>query len=281
MCAMKNKWMLSLLVVFFTSTQHTLLAQKIEVMSYNIRLDIPSDGENSWHHRKQGMANLLNYYQPEIFGLQEALPSQLHYIDSSLVEYRFIGEGRDGGNSGEACPIFYKKNKFKLIEQGTFWLSESPTKPSLGWDAAYKRICTYGLFENKKTKRKIWIFNTHFDNQGAVAREKSAQLLSSKIKNLVADETPIIVMGDLNCEPSSKPVKILAENFKQASEIGTYGPIGTFTGFDLNTIPVEIIDHMFVSNLQVLSYAHIDDRLKNNRRISDHLPVMLKANIKP
>ena len=121
-------------------------------MSYNIRLDVASDGDNRWDMRKERMINLIKYYEPDLMGLQEVLNNQYEYLNQSLSQYASFGGGRDDGkNKGERSCIFYKKDKFKLLKQHTFWLSPTPEKITKGWDAALVRVCTYGLFQDLKT----------------------------------------------------------------------------------------------------------------------------------
>jgi len=255
-----------------------LLAQEYSVMSFNIRYDNIHDTENSWENRKAGVVELLNFYHPDVFGIQEALFHQVNYIDSSLVNYTYLGVGREGGNEGEFSAIFYDTTKFRLEATSTFWLSETNDAVSIGWDAALERICTYGLFENIKSKKRNWVFNTHFDHIGEKAREKSAQLVLSKVDELNKDELPIILMGDFNSTPKSKPIQIFKSQLSDASEISAkpiYGPKGTFNGFEPNQIIDARIDYIFTSKLSVLSHMHIDDRLNNNSFVSDHLPVFV------
>ncbi|MFP9098332.1 endonuclease/exonuclease/phosphatase family protein [Flavobacterium sp. RHBU_24] len=186
----------------------TAMAQNIKVMTYNLRLDTDADGENRWGLRKDLVAGQVQFYEPDFMGVQEALPQQMHYLDDTLAAYDFIGVGRDDGREkGEFSAIFYNKDKFKAVQQSTFWLSPTPEKPRLGWDAACNRVCTYGLFENTKTRQKVWVFNTHFDHLGNVARIESAKLILKKINEINKDKLPFILTGDFNLEETSEPIK--------------------------------------------------------------------------
>src|ERR1700754_3785778 len=145
--------------IFFIGIALFAKAQtEIKVMSYNIRLDLKSDGDNWWEKRKDKLAGLVNYYEADFVGLQEVVHNQLLYLKDSLLGYDFIGVGRDDGKeAGEYSCIFYKKDKYTLIQQSTFWLSPTPDVPSKGWDAALNRVSTYGLFRHNKTKKFVWI----------------------------------------------------------------------------------------------------------------------------
>lgn len=251
-----------------------------KVMSYNIRYDNKNDGDNWWGHRKGEVVDMLQYYHPEIFGLQEVLPAQLAFIADHMDDYSYIGHGRDGvGTNSESTPIFYNKDKYELLHQETFWLSDTPQEISRGWDAALPRIALYGRFKNKSTGQTIHVINTHFDHRGELARHNSAQLLVDYIREESLSDESLIVMGDLNCLPSESPIGVLKEEVDDAHDLKdkpVYGPTGTFNGFDISMIADRRIDYMFTKNVVVESYRCIDDRRSNNLHVSDHFAVMIK-----
>lgn len=190
-----------------------------------------------------------------------------------------IGIGRDDGmEKGEFTAIFFDKKKFKLIAHSNFWLSETSEKVSVGWDAALPRICTYGLLEDVITGEMIHVFNTHFDHIGEIARFKSAQLIISKITQVVKNDSKVILMGDFNCPPDSKPFAEIKKHLSPAREISKktpQGPAETFNGFNLENYPeTGPIDHIFIRNLSVKSYNHLTKKRKNGLQLSDHFPVL-------
>ncbi len=274
---MKKSYFLFVFTVFLNIS---MLAQLETAMTFNIRYDKESDKENNWNFRKAEIADLIKYYQPDILGIQEALSNQMEYLDSSLTDYSYIGVGRDDGKkSGEYSAIFYNSKKFTIIKSNTFWLSETPAKVSFGWDAACRRVCTYALFENKSTKKQFWVFNTHFDHQGEKARIESMNLIVHKINELTKNNKPVVLTGDFNMTPNHESIKTISKIMKDASSVSKakpYGPNGTFSGFDIHTVAKDRIDYIFVKTLNVIKYRHIDDRRRNNLRISDHLPVMVE-----
>ena len=250
------------------------------LISYNIRYDNKWDVENNWSLRKNRICQLLNDYNPSIFGIQEGLLNQVGFIDSVLIKYDYVGVGRDDGKmKGEFCAIYFDTTRYKIHNNSTFWLSETPDIVSVGWDAALERICTYGLFEDKNSGDEFWVFNTHFDHLGVIARKKSSSLILKKIKEINTHSLPVILMGDFNSIPDSEPIKILKNDLIDALQISLdnlKGPQGTFNDFN-EKLPIDNrIDYIFTKNVKVLSYRHIDDRLNNNRHISDHLPVMIE-----
>jgi len=259
-------------------------AQELSLMSYNIKLDYPKEGENSWENRKPFFIGQLKFYSPDILGVQEAMPNQMKDMDSLLNDYSFVGVGRDDGkDSGEYSAIFYNKTKFKVIKSSTFWLSETPDKVSMGWDAVCNRVCTYALFENIKNKERFWVFNTHFDHVGVTARANSTSLILSKIKELADGKSPVFLMGDFNLEPETENIQLIKgtlEDSKDVSQIQPFGPSGTFNGFKFDEAVTRRIDYIFVSkkNIKVKKYAVLSDN-EDLKYPSDHLPVYIETTI--
>jgi len=269
---------LSVFILFTISS--SIYSQPHTIISYNIRYDNNWDVENSWKIRRMKISQKLIQYSPSIVGIQEGLLNQVQYIDSSLINYDYVGVGRDDGKEkGEFCAIYFDTTRYVLLKNSTFWLSETPDTISVGWDAALERICTYGLFKDRITRKAFWVFNTHFDHIGIIAREKSSELILKRINKINRQSLPVILMGDFNSIPNSPPVKEIITELSDALQISLeklQGPRGTFNGFN-EDLPIEQrIDYIFTNKLKVLSYTHINDRLDNNRHISDHLPVMIK-----
>jgi len=271
--------------LFLITISLTSSAQTLKVITYNIRLDIASDGENSWPLRKEYFTAQLKFYEPDIFGIQEALPNQVTDISNKLPAYSFIGIGRDGIGKGESSNIFFKKDRINLKTQGTFWLSETPDTISKGWDAALNRVCTYGLFQDKKSKKFFWVFNTHLDHVGEVARTKSIQLILSKIAALNTGKYPVILTGDFNSEPDTDRIIMLKKEMidcRDVSEEPPFGPSGTFNAFKHNEPVTRLIDYIFISKgkkLLVKKYAVLSDS-KDLKYPSDHLPVFVELVMK-
>lgn len=258
-------------------------AQTLKVMTYNIRLDIESDKENAWKYRKDFFNAQIQFYAPDIFGIQEALPNQVLDIATALPQYSYVGTGRDGIGKGEASSIFYNNDKFKVIEFNTFWLSLTPDIVSKGWDAAYNRVCTYALLKNKKNNKLIWIFNTHLDHVGEEAKTKGLELILSRIEKINNKKYPVLLMGDFNSEPKTDRIIALKNKMNDSRTIAKekpFGPDGTFNNFKYNEATTYLIDYIFVSkdnSIVVNKYAVLSDA-KNLRYPSDHFPVLIELN---
>tara|TARA_Y100001972_G_C7667339_1_gene337888 strand:+ start:4341 stop:5174 length:834 start_codon:yes stop_codon:yes gene_type:complete len=257
-----------------------LQAQSFTFMTYNIRYANPGDGVNYWENRKEELANQVAFYEPDVFGIQEGLPEQVEYLDEQLDAYSWYGVGRDDGKAkGEFSAVYYKKDKFSVLQKETFWLSPTPNKPSKGWDAALPRICTAVLFQVNSTDQKFWVFNTHFDHRGDEARLQSVDVILNKIKALNKDGHPTIVMGDLNLTPNTPPIQKLfgALNDTRAVSELVFGPEGTWSSFDVQKELDRRIDYIVVSDqVKVSKYAVLTDN-RDLRNYSDHLPVFIQA----
>lgn len=263
-------------------TQPAMPESPLRVMSYNIRYATPKDGRNAWTHRKEAVANLIRFYQPGLLGLQEVLYEQLTYLEGQLGGYERIGVGRDDGErGGEFSPIFYAQAQFELLDQGTFWLSDTPGKPSVGWDAALERIATWGQFRHRSRGDTLFFLNTHFDHRGEQARTQSARLLRKKIGEL-ASGYPVLVSGDFNADPTSVPYQVLTEgplrDAMTLSEVPPVGPEQSFSGFAVtDSLPGERIDYIFVSpDVRVDRHAIVAS-FRNGYFPSDHLPVFAEV----
>lgn len=180
----------------------------LRVMSFNIRFNTARDSANAWPHRKDLAASMIRFHHANLAGLQEALKGQIDDLAERLPGYGWFGVGRDDGrDKGEFSAIFYRRDRFELLEESTFWLSEEPEViGSKGWDAAITRIVTWGKLRDRSTGKVFFHFNTHFDHRGVRAREESASLLLTKIKE-IAGTTPVIVTGDFNSRESSEPYR--------------------------------------------------------------------------
>lgn len=252
--------------------------EELTFLSYNIRFNNPHDNENWWGHRKEAVVDLIKNEAPIAFGVQEAVLSQMTYIDSHMADYSYIGVGRDDGKTkGEFSAVFYKNNELEVLESGTFWLSESPNKVSKGWDAALPRVCTYAQFKHKDSGIVFWFFNTHFDHVGEQARVESAKLIAAKIDEFTEEGTPIILSGDFNLTPDTKAMTELRTYLQDgalAPSTSLEGPTGTFSGFNVDATLDRRIDYIYSKNVDVKSYKHLDNKRPNGLWVSDHLPVV-------
>ena len=279
-----NRFSKTIVVALILLKGSLFYSQNIKLITYNIRLDVAIDGENDWTHRKDFFASQIQFYEPDIFGVQEAKPNQVIDINALLPLYANVGMGREGEGQGESSNIYYKKDRFIVSESSTFWLSETPNEISNGWDAACNRVCTYALFKDKKTKTTFWVFNTHLDHIGEEARTKGMELILSKIELLNTKKYPVFFMGDFNSEPDTDRIiqlKKIMNDSRDISKEKPFGPSGTFNNFKHDQAVTKLIDYVFVSKnnkFEVLKYAVLSDS-KDLRYPSDHLPVFVEVNL--
>lgn len=263
----------------------------VKAMTFNIRTKTFLDGLNGWNHRKHVVIDMLEDNAPDVFGLQEARYSQYSHIRQSMPRYGSYAAGRNNGReSGESCPIFYRKDRFTLADAGTFWFSDTPSVPgSKDWGNMPPRICTWAHLIERSTGTGLYVYNVHLDHLSQRSRAKSVQLLAQKV-NVRKAKDPFIVMGDFNMKPNNPAMRYLdrvgqtKQHVKNADAWQLIHPgrsIGTRHGFR-GALSGPQIDHIRISsNLRALD-ARIDHRHDGNGRYpSDHFPVIAKILLTP
>lgn len=274
-----------LFMLFPVLSLHQIQAQSMRIMSYNIRYKNTIDSINGWEYRKANVAALVRYHKADLLGVQEAQPDQMADLEKLLPEFGWYGVPRVSGKNGEFTAIFYRKDRYKLVSSGTFWYSETPNvKESKSWDAFYPRTASWCKLTDKKSKKTFFLFNTHLDHRGVIAREKSAEVLLAQIDS-IAGKSPVIVTGDFNSTPTSAAYKTLTNEKKlmdayAISQTPHYGPVNTSSGFEVKKEPVRSrIDYIFVNaKVKILEHATLSDQ-QEGRYYSDHLPVIAEIDL--
>ena len=257
-------------------------AQQVNVMTFNIRYNNPSDSLNAWPYRKDKVASQILFHEVHLLGVQEALHDQMEDLKSRLPGFKYIGVGRDDGKEkGEYSAIFYDTTKLTALQHETFWLSQTPAVAgSKSWDAAITRIVTWAKFQDIKSGKIFFAFNTHFDHIGKVARRESARILIQKVKDIAGD-IPAVITGDFNAIPTDEPIQVITDPGNDLHLINSiqnpanphYGPTGTFNAFGPKEIHDQPIDYIFLkNNWKVIKHATISQSW-SGRFASDHFAV--------
>lgn len=290
---------LLVIIVLFSLKSYS---QELYVGTYNIRYNNNNDIKkgNGWEKRRKPLCDQINFEHPDIFGAQEVLHNQLTDMLDLLDNYDYIGCGRDDGKeNGEYSPIFYDNKKFKPIDSGVFWFSETPDLPSKGWDAACNRICTWGLFEEKGSGHRFYFFNLHLDHVGVVARKESIKLVLNTINNMTGYYAYILT-GDFNVDQRDEVYKTVIESrmLRDCYDSARirFAENGTFNDYNQQLFTFSRIDHVFVSShftvdrygLLTNTYwttqgksTNMVDFKKSERRLpSDHYPVFVHLKFK-
>ncbi len=253
-------------------------SEPVRAMTFNIRLDLASDGANAWSARRELVTALIRHQAPDLLGMQEVLLGQKRDFESALPAYAVIGVARDDGReAGEFSPLAYRRERFVLVESGTFWLSPTPDAPSTGWDAALPRIASWAILRARESGRELRVLNTHFDHVGETARAESATQIARWVAQGPGAGLPTIVMGDFNAATASEPYRRLAgalADTRAISRAPPFGPPGTFTGFDIARADPAAIDHIFVSDAFVVESHAVITQHWGGRLPSDHYPVL-------
>ena len=277
-----KKTMLFLLLAFCfsNSVQAGQDAVSIKLISFNMRTSWGRDGDNSWPNRRHATAQMLRQEAPDVMGVQEAMQDQLYYIDTECPRYARVGEDRDGGaEGGETMAVFYLRDRFELLDSGTFWISETPDNVSRGWDAACNRTVTWVELRDKSSGKEFFYFNTHLDHQGKIAREEGVKLIVTKIRQIAGKKAAVILGGDLNTSidnPHLKPLtRLMASARDTAAETDQKG---TFNGFGSAPDTI-ILDHLFYrGRMKCRKFVTLDGDY-GAPYISDHYPIAMVSTL--
>lgn len=269
--------------------QQAVSPAKFNIMSFNIRYDNPEDSLDNWQYRKDRAAKAIHFYDADILGTQEVLHNQLEDLKQRLPEYDVIGVGReDGKEKGEYSALWYKKDRFTLLDSGYFWLSETPeVAGSKGWDGACERIASWAKLKDNASGKEIFALNTHLDHVGVVARREGVSLILDRVAEL-SNGLPVVVTGDFNAEPESDVIKHVTDTSNPKHLIDSrsvaplvYGP--SWSWHDFGKLPYDrrpLIDYVFVNNgIEVLKYGVLAET-ENEAFMSDHAPVLVTVEIK-
>jgi len=264
-------------------------ATGLRVMSFNIRYNNPNDGPNAWPHRREWVAQIVRDSRTDVAGFQEVLHTQLQDMQRLLPDHALYGVGRDDGKQkGEYVPIFYRRDKFELLDKSVFWLSQTPdVVGSRGWDAAITRVTTWLKLKDRSSGAAFFVFNTHFDHRGVEARTESARLLRRRMQSIAGD-APMVLVGDFNSRTSSEAYQTLVG---RSDEVGVelddawdvtasqrQGPDSTWNGFR-EVAPGRRIDFVFVGNRFAVRSHTILAEQRDGRFPSDHLPVLAELSL--
>ncbi|MGM9856068.1 MAG: endonuclease/exonuclease/phosphatase family protein, partial [Muribaculaceae bacterium] len=252
-----------------------------KIISFNVRYSSAPeiDGDNRWELRRDASVKMVAKHKPLVMGLQEACPDQIDFLDLNLTGYKHIGVGRDDGKrAGEMMAIYYDTTRLTLLDSGTFWLSETPEKVSIGWDAACNRTCTWGHFKVNDTGFEFLYFNTHLDHLGSQARKNSIRLIVDKMTELNPDNVPVFLSGDFNSttdDPIFDPLKASLKDARMMSAISdkniTYNGFGKVTD-NPDARKEWVIDHIFFSGVNPLAFRVLNCNF-GVPFISDHYPI--------
>lgn len=283
---------------------------RFNMATYNIFYHTPPEHANSWEQRREHVASVIRFHDIAIWGSQEGELKQLQDL-REMLGYKFLGLARDDGDTlGEHSAIVYDPARFEALEDGTFWLSKTPDRPSMDWGVNYHRICTWGRFRHRVSGSEFYIYNVHFDHESQEARENSSRMVLEHIDGQnpggvpggmhgeesggktdgVPEGMPVVFMGDLNAVPGNRAYEKVLEHglfqdAKLVSQAPPHGPPGTFNGFNINHSPDRRIDYLFVSgHFAVHRYGVLTDMYLHDgilRFPSDHFPVVAEVTLRP
>ena len=247
--------------------------ESLKVISFNLRNGEANDGTNSWRYRCPASLLMVQEECPDIMGVQEAYDYQVLFFTENLKDYKCVGVGReDGKHEGEHMSIFYNKKTVSLKKWGTFWLSETPDEPSLGWDGACRRTATWALMKDKRTGHLFFYVNTHLDHVGKAAQRNGLNLIVEKIAEMNPDNLPMVLTGDFNVEPDDSILDALDGKMTSARDAADKTDRhGTFNDWGKAS---SVIDYIYYSGFSSCpEFRTVTEKFGDWPFVSDHYPV--------
>lgn len=239
----------------------------VQIMSYNIRVSNAQDGPNDWEIRKPATLLMIQDQKPDVIGVQEALEDQCQYLKENVAGYAVTGDSPN--------PILYRTDRYEIIDSGSFWLSETPEKPSKGWDGSYVRTANWALFKDKRNGKLFYMVNTHLDDAGAQARIKGLQLIESRFKDINKDNLPMALTGDFNCTVKSPAIDAIRDKMSNSRETARRtDEVKSFNNWGRGG---DNIDFVWYSNWKKCTrFRTITKTYGNAPYVSDHYPVIAR-----
>lgn len=260
------------------SARKNEVPSELKVMSYNIRLATGKDGTNSWEFRHPATIEMLKDQKPDVFGVQEAMLTQILFMEEYCEDYKNVGVGRDDGKKkGEFMSIFWNKKNIKMLKWGTFWLSETPEKPSMGWDARCMRTATWALMKDKRTGKKFYFVNTHLDHRGKEAQKNGLKLIVDRIESINPEKYPMVLTGDFNIKPDNPALVDLDARMKCTRKVALKtDDHNTFNGWSVKPTD-RVIDYIYFSGFSSCpEYQTVTKKYAERPFVSDHYPIFAR-----
>ncbi|MCZ2155965.1 MAG: endonuclease/exonuclease/phosphatase family protein [Bryobacterales bacterium] len=266
------------LILLTLSTLVSASAESLRVMSFNIRMPNYIDAINYWDSRRDLAIKMIRQEAPDIIGTQETYFRQGNDIVTALPEYVWLGNSRQAIHTDEYMAVFFRKERFELLEMGQFWLSETPNKPaSMSWGVDITRMVTWVRFLDKRTQKPFYFLDTHLAHrsQDEQARSNSAKIIADFVEKLPKD-VPVILTGDFNTTPEHEAYKILTAHLKDAwlASAERVGPTGTFHAFRGGENPEPRIDWILYRAPWKVRRMETVTMHEGRKYPSDHYPVV-------
>lgn len=265
--------MKKLVTVLLSALLLQVSASAVTIISFNIRNGESKDGTNSWQYRCPASVLMLQDQNPDIFCIQEAMSYQVAFLKEYCEVFSYVGVGsEDGKKKGEHNVIFYNKKAESVLKSGTFWLSDTPDTPSLGWGAGANRTAVWALMKDKASGKKFYLVSTRLDNESEEARKNGLNLIVERIQGMNTEGLPVIVAGDFNMEAEDSAMFPIKSSMKDARSVAAKSDDHfTFNGWGTAK---KTIDHIWFSGIDSCTeFETVTKRYMDRTFISDHFPV--------
>ncbi|MBG7607653.1 MAG: endonuclease/exonuclease/phosphatase family protein [Verrucomicrobia bacterium] len=267
---------------------------ELNVMSFNIRYENDKDrGIRAWAERVVGVVGAVRGEKIDLLGIQEGLHGQVADLRASLMDYHFVGVGRDDGKrAGEYTGLFFRRDRFEKDEKnsGMIWLSATPEVPgSMTWGNQIPRIANWVRLVDRVSGRALWVVNVHLDHRSQESKEKAIRLLAEKLVEINSDSEPLVWMGDFNATEENNVIRFLSGKNSEIPKVdGFDGLVETYdslhpgvkvrgsVNFWRNDPNLQWkLDHILVSNEAEILEARV--MRHGEPYISDHFPVVARV----
>lgn len=256
---------------------------RLKLISFNVRRTAKATDKHHWSHREDAIRAFFRAEDPDIVGTQEMIDPYIRKAEGLLPDFGWVGEGRRGGEEGEYTAIFYRKDRFRVLNWGTFWLSKTPDVPgSRSWFSVFPRTCTWAIFQSLITGDKVCVYNTHLDHISMYARWKGLELIRRHIEECMQDCPDVVLMGDFNAKPSSRPLRTLRDGCESLIDCYSisiacrHTPGRTYHAFRGKT-KGHPIDYIFASASMAVESVKVVRKQYRRKHLSDHYPIVMVA----
>ncbi len=255
---------------------------EVTYMSFNIRFITPKDeGVRSWESRRPAIVKMFGEVGPDVVGIQEQSAESVAWLQANLPDYEFyIPDHKEVITlpKGFSMVLFWKKDRFELVDCGRFFLSETPFTPSKGWDSNHYRNAAWIRLRDKISGKEFMCFNTHLDHRGPLAKEHGVLVTVEQIRCLAGRRLPVILGGDMNITRNGSQGSFLDPFYSYMKSARDMAPeadhADTFNGYSEDKSSHRLLDYIFCRNAKALEYEVVDSEDYGVRFISDHYPVM-------
>ena len=275
---------------------------KLSILSYNVYFDLKEKNRDP-----EGVLTSIEERMPDIFNTVETTTEWFKLFDAKFGGTYTCVKGKPFDTSSDALynAVFFKKDMFTLVDSGTRWFSDTPTRMSKYDISPHYKGMTYAILRDKASGAEFVYVSVHtsagetrseaiYRDNANLCREKQITVLKEQLEQF--SRYPIILGGDFNAKPTSKSLTLLTSGTRYvdatlaAEEViytlpdnATHPTLCRDTGDNPYTEineNAQQIDYFFVTkdSITVQKFEEWDNPV-NGKYPSDHIPVCAEITI--